>query len=69
MNIKIDTNFRFSVASMQYLPSGELSITLVSDTPVAADLQSDANYYKDFQSVKTITLRNKTPRQLFMVNS
>ena len=37
--------------------------------PVAADLQSDANYYKDFQSVKTITLRNITPRQLFMVNS
>jgi hypothetical protein len=36
---------------------------------VAADLQSDANYYKDFQSVKTITLRNKTPRQPFMVNS
>jgi hypothetical protein len=37
--------------------------------PVAADLQSDANYYKDFQSVKTITLRNITPRQPLMVNS
>jgi hypothetical protein len=37
--------------------------------PVAADLQSDAKYYKDFQSVKTITLRNITPRQPFMVNS
>ena len=35
MNIKIDTNFRFSVASMQYLPSGELSITLVSDASPA----------------------------------
>ncbi len=39
MNIKIDTNFRFSVASMQYLPSGELSITLVSDASSA-----DAHY-------------------------
>ena len=39
MNIKIDTNFRFSVASMQYLPSGELSITLVSDASPA-----DAHY-------------------------
>ena len=39
MNIKIDTNFRFSVASMQYLPNGELSITLVSDASPA-----DAHY-------------------------
>ena len=31
MNIKINTNFRFSVSSMQYLPNGELCITLSSE--------------------------------------
>lgn len=31
MNIKIDSNFQFSVASIQYTASGELSICLTSD--------------------------------------
>lgn len=28
MNIKIDSNFQFSVASIHYAPNGELCITL-----------------------------------------
>ena len=31
MNIKIDSNFQFSVASIQYTATGELSICLTSD--------------------------------------
>ena len=31
MNIKIESNFRFSVASIQYSPCGELCISLSSD--------------------------------------
>jgi len=31
MNIKIDSNFRFSVVSIQYAATGELSISLTSD--------------------------------------
>ena len=31
MNIKIDSDFQFSVASIHYAPNGELCITLASD--------------------------------------
>ena len=31
MNIKIDSNFQFSVVSIQYAPNGELCISLTSD--------------------------------------
>ena len=31
MNIKIDSDFQFSVASIHYAPNGELYITLTSD--------------------------------------
>lgn len=31
MNIRIDSNFPFSVASIQYAPNGELCIVLTSD--------------------------------------
>ena len=35
MNIKIDSNFQFSVASIHYAPNGELCITLTSDVFLA----------------------------------
>ena len=31
MNIKTESNFNFSVSSIQYAPEGELTITLASD--------------------------------------
>ncbi len=31
MNIRIDSNFQFSVVSIQYTATGELSISLTSD--------------------------------------
>ena len=31
MNVRIESNFPFSVASIQYAPDGELRITLSSD--------------------------------------
>ena len=31
MNVKIESNFRFSVASIQYSPNEELCISLVCD--------------------------------------
>ena len=31
MNIRIESNFNFSVSSIQYAPNGELQITLASD--------------------------------------
>ena len=39
MNIKIDSNFRFSVASIQYTATGEVSICLTSD-----EIPSDIHY-------------------------
>ena len=39
MNVKIDSNFRFSVASIQYTASGELRITINSEV-----FPSDAHY-------------------------
>jgi hypothetical protein len=39
MNIKIDSNFQFSVLSIQYTPQGELCITLDSD-----GLSTNAHY-------------------------
>ena len=39
MNIKIDSNFQFSVASIQYTATGELSICLTSD-----DFPTDIHY-------------------------
>ena len=33
MNIRIDSNFPFSVASIQYAPNGELCIALTSKCP------------------------------------
>ena len=39
MNIKIDSNFQFSVVSIQYTATGELSICLSSD-----DFSSNTHY-------------------------
>ena len=39
MNIRIESNFSFSVSSIQYAPNGELQITLTSD-----EKQTDNRY-------------------------
>ena len=39
MNIRIESNFKFSVASIQFTATGEVSICLTSD-----DFSSDAHY-------------------------
>ena len=39
MNIKIESNFQFSVAAIQYAPNGQLCISLISD-----GFQSNAHY-------------------------
>ncbi len=39
MNIRIESNFSFSVSSIQYAPNGELQITLISD-----EKQTDNRY-------------------------
>ncbi len=39
MNIRIESNFNFSVSSIQYAPNGELQITLTSD-----EKQTDNRY-------------------------
>ena len=44
MNVRIESDFRFSVASIQYTPQGELCITLASgDSPSATRYQYTAN--------------------------
>ena len=44
MNVRIESDFRFSVASIQYTPQGELCITLSSgDSPSATRYQYTAN--------------------------
>ena len=39
MKVTVESNFSFSVSSIQYTPGGELRITLFSDTP-----SSDTHY-------------------------
>ena len=39
MNIRIESNFNFSVSSIQYAPNGELQITLAS-----GECQTDSRY-------------------------
>ena len=39
MNIRIESNFNFSVSSIQYAPNGELQITLAS-----SECQTDRRY-------------------------
>ena len=39
MNIRIESNFNFSVSSIQYAPNGELQITLAS-----SECQTDSRY-------------------------
>ena len=44
MNVRIESDFRFSVSSIQYTPQGELCITLASgDSPSATRYQYTAN--------------------------
>ena len=43
MNVKISSNFKFTVSSIQYMPNGELHISLSSGEPNDTNYEYTAN--------------------------